>query len=403
MKTLLILAAGPLQLAAPEAARRMGLRVVVLDGDANAPGLKLADQAQVVNITDPEVCLEIARTERVDGVIHICSEVSMLVLGRINDALGLAGPSYATALAATNKQKMREAFAAGGAPSPKSFGAATEAEALAAAAQLGGSIIVKPSRNSGSRGVTRIEAATDHDRLLQAFRRAMQESRDHSAVIEEFVEGPEFSVEILVWNGEPRVLTVTDKMTSGAPFFVETGHSQPTQFSEAERRQVADAAVQGVRALGINWSAAHAEVRLTPAGPRIMEIGSRLGGDFITTELVPRSTGIDMVEAAVRLALGEEPDLTPRHPPQGAAIRYLIPKPGRVVAVEGVAEARRMDGVRIMDVSVAPGDAVPEMNSSLARVGHVIAEGVNAAEAVARAEAARDAIRITTREDMLKR
>ena len=396
MKNLMVLAAGPLQLPVVETARRMGLRVVVLDGDPKAPGLKLADRAHVVNITDPGVCLALARKECVDGVIHICSEVSMLVLGRINDALGLAGPGYATALAATNKQKMREAFAAGGAPSPQSFGAATEAEALAAAARLGGSIIVKPSRNSGSRGVTRIGDSADQEQLLAAFRRAMKESRDHSAVIEEFVEGPEFSVEILVWNGEPRVLTVTDKETSEAPFFVETGHSQPTQYSEAERGQIVAAAVKGVRALGIDWSAAHAEVRLTSSGPRLMEIGSRLGGDFITTELVPRSTGIDMVEGAIRLALGEEPNLVQRHPPQGAAIRYLIPKPGRVVDVEGVAEARRMDGVRIVEVAVAPGGSVPEMNSSLAWVGHVIAEGASAPEAVARAEAAREAIRITT-------
>ena len=396
MKSLLILAAGPLQMPAVQTAKRMGLRVVALDGDPHAPGLKLADQAHVANITDPAVCLEIARQERIDGVIHICSEVSMLVLGRINEELHLAGPGYATAVAATNKQKMREAFAAGGAPSPKSFGAATEAEALAAAERLGGSIIVKPSRNSGSRGVTRIGEASDRERLLQAFRRAMQESRDHSAVVEEFVEGPEFSVEILVWNGEPRVLTVTDKMTSGAPFFVETGHSQPTRYSEAERQQILTAAVSGVRALGINWSAAHAEVRLTSAGPRLMEIGARLGGDFITTELVPRSTGIDMVEGAIRLALGEVPDLAPRHPPQGAGIRYLLPKPGKVVAVEGATEARQMPGVKIVEVAVVPGDVVPEMNSSLARVGHVIAEGATAAEAVARAEAARDAIQIRT-------
>lgn len=396
MKTLLVLGAGLLQIPAISTAKSMGLRVVAFDGDANAPGLKLADRAHVVDIANPGVCLDVARQEHVDGVIHICSEVSMHVLGRINDALHLAGPGYAVAVAATNKQRMRQAFAAGGAPSPLSFPASTESEALAAAAQLGGCIIVKPSRNSGSRGITRIPNAANHDPLIQAFHRALKESRDGGTVIEEFVEGPEFSVEMLVWNMKSHVLAVTDKLTTGAPFFVETGHSQPTRFSDHARQQIVDAAVKGVMALGINGSAAHAEVRLTSSGPKIMEIGARLGGDFITTELVPRSTGIDMVEGAIRLALGEEPDLGPRHPPQGAAIRYFLPKPGRVVFVDGVTEARQMPGVKIVEVSVGVGEVVPEMNSSLARVGHVIAEAPTAAEAVALAERARDTIRIST-------
>ena len=393
----MVLAAGPLQLPVIETARRMGLRVVVLDGDPKAPGLKLANHAHVANITDPEVCLGIARQERIDGVIHVCSEVSMHVLGRINDALQLAGPGYATTVVATNKTKMHEAFTAGGAPSPRSIGAATEAEAFTAAAQLGGNVIVKPTRNSGSRGVTRLPDASDRARLLEAFQRAVNESRDNSAVIEEFVEGPEFSVEILVWNGKPRVLAVTDKVTSGPPFFVEIGHNQPTQFNDMQSGQIVDAALRGVRALGIDWSAAHAEVRLTATGPRIIEIGARLGGDFITTELVPRSTGVDMVEGAIRLALGEEPDLTPRHAPQGAAIRYFTPKPGVVIAVDGAEEVRRMPGIKVVELAVRPGDVVPEMDSSLARVGHVITEGTTASEAIARAEAGKETVRITTK------
>jgi biotin carboxylase len=159
---------------------------------------------------------------------------------------------------------------------------------------------------------------------------------------------------------------------------------------------VVEAALRGVRALGLDWCAAHAEVRLSSRGPFLMEIGARLGGDFITTELVPRSTGVDMVAAAIRLALGETPDLTPRREPRGAAIRYLTPNPGKVVALQGLEAARRMPGVEILEVPVKPGDTVPPLTSSLTRVGHVIAEGRDAAEAVARAEAARDAVEIVT-------
>jgi biotin carboxylase len=396
METLLVLAAGRLQVPAIVTAKRMGLRVVAADGDPNAPGLAHADAVHIINILDGEACLAVARQEKVNGVIHICSEVSMFAMGRINEELGLRGIDSATAIRATNKEKMRRAFEAGGAPSPASVGVATVEQALAAAGRVGWPLIVKPSRNSGSRGVTRLGRQDGPDRLVAAFHHAVSESRDASAVIEEFVEGPEFSVEILAWDGVPHVLAVTDKETTGAPHFVETGHCQPTRQPAAARRAIEDAAVRGVRALGIDWAAAHAEVKLSAAGPFLVEIGARLGGDFITTELVPRSTGIDMVEGAINLALGHVPDLSPRHEPRAAAIRYCRHRPGEVQAIEGVDKARGMPGVKIVEVYFEVGQVVGEVTSSLSRAGHVIAEGRSADEAVANAEAARDAIVIRT-------
>jgi len=396
MPTLLVLAAGPLQIPAIAAAKRMGLRVVAADGNPKAPGLAMADAAYVFDIKDPDACIQVARKEKIDGVVHVCAEVSMYAMGRINEELGLHGVDPGAAIRATNKEKMRRAFEAAGAPSPLSIGAATGAEAIAAAERIGRPLIVKPSRNSGSRGVTRLGPGEGEKALLSAFEYALRESRDASAVIEEYVEGPEFSIEILAWDGRPHVLTVTDKVTTGAPHFVETGHSEPTLEPPEAAKAIADAAVAGVKALGIDWAAAHAEVKLTSRGPVLMEIGARLGGDFITTELVPRSTGIDMVEGAINLALGRVPDLRPRHAPQGASIRYLTPKGGKVVGLSGVEKAKAMPGVKIVVVDVGPGDQVPELKSSLCRIGHVIAEGATAAEAIANAEAARDTIRIQT-------
>jgi biotin carboxylase len=396
MKTILVLAGGVLQIPAITAGKRLGLRVVVADGDPKAPGLAFADAAHVINITDPKVCLSVARAEEVDGVIHICSEVAMASLGLVNRALGLHGPDPDTVVRATNKERMRRAFERGGAPSPRSIGAATDDEALSALGVIGGPLIIKPSRNSGSRGVTHVRAGADVSVFLAAFRHAVAESRDQSAVIEQYVEGPEFSVEALIWGGRVEILAVTDKLTTDRPYFVEMGHNQPTRFSDADASAVRQAAVMGIRALGLDWCAAHAEVKLTSDGPYLMEIGARLGGDFITTELVPRSTGIDMVAAAIRLCLGEQPDLTPAHAPRGVAIRYLAPVPGRVERIDGVEIAQRMPGVEIVNVYVAPGDSVGVIDSSLARAGHVIAVGGTAEEAVANAECARECIRIQT-------
>lgn len=395
-KTLLVLAAGPLQLPAITVGKRLGLRVVAADGDPRAPGLALADVGHVINITDPDACLAMARKERVDGVIHICSEVSMRSLGLINRELSLHGPDPETVVRATNKERMRRAFEKGGAPSPRSIGVVCDDQALEAAATIGGHLIVKPSRNSGSRGVTYLPGGSPSDAIIASFRRALSESRDPSVLIEQCVEGPEFSVEALVWPGHVEVLAVTDKLTTGAPHFVELGHTQPSRLDPASLALVRDAALSGIKALGLEWCAAHAEVKLAADGPYLMEIGARLGGDFITTELVPRSTGVDMVAAAIRLCLGEEPNLRPAHPARGAAIRYLAPTPGLVERVDGRLEANRMPGAKVVDVYVGPGDRVGVVDSSLARAGHVIAEGRTASEAATHAERARDAIRVIT-------
>lgn len=399
VKTLLVLAAGSLQLPAIEVAKHLGLRVVAADGDPKAPGLALADVAYVVNITDPKVCLEVAKAEHVDGVIHICSEVAMASVGLVNRELGLSGVDPDTVVRATNKEHMRRAFEQGGAPSPRSIAVITDDEALVAACVIGGALIVKPSRNSGSRGITHLPLGSAPEKILSAFRRALSESRDRSALIEQYIEGPEFSVEALAWNGRIEILAITDKFTTGKPHFVEMGHSQPTQLNAKEVSAVREAAILGIRALGLEGCAAHAEIKLAPDGPYLMEIGARLGGDFITTELVPRSTGIDMVAAAIRLSLGEEPDLTPLRPSQGVAIRYLAPLPGTVKSIEGVLKARQMPGVKIVDVYVGPGDHVGLVDSSLTRAGHVIAEGETTEEAVRNAERARNIILVETVDD----
>ena len=163
-----------------------------------------------------------------------------------------------------------------------------------------------------------------------------------------------------------------------------------------KRQLVEDAAVSAVHALGIDWAPCHVEIKLTDRGPILMEVGARLGGGYITTELVPRATGIDMVEAAITLNIGRKPRLIPKHQPRGAAIRHIWPKPGKVVAIRGLDKARGVRDVKIIELFIKPGDVIQEIVSCGQRIGHVIAEGATAAEAIANAEAARDAIEIVT-------
>lgn len=369
---LLVLAAGILQVPVIKKAKEMGIYVIAADGDPNAVGLNYADKAIVVNITSEEDVLKVAREEQIDGVIHPCSEVSMNVMGRLNDELGLSGITREQAIRATNKHLMREAFEKGNAPSPKSI-LTENAEDAWMHLQNDFSIdgILKPSRNSGSRGIAKVSRDMDKADFIKAYDIALNESRDKSVLIEQFIEGPEFSIEIIVWNGNVNVLTVTDKKTTGAPHFVELGHNQPSCFSAADVETLKTAAVAGVKALGVNNCACHAEAKLMDGKAYLMEIGARLGGDFISTELTHLSTGIDMVAAAINVALGVEPDLNPKEKPKGVCIRYFCPKSGKLVNISNT-EILADHRVYLWDIYHKVGDEIPEVTSSLCRSGHVI-------------------------------
>ena len=371
-KKLLVLAAGILQVPILKRAHEMGIYVIAADGNPNACGLKYADKAIVANITSEEEMLRVAREEKIDGVIHPCSEVSMNVMGRINDELHLSGISKEQAIRATNKHLMREAFEAYGAPSPKSR-CFTDMEVAwgSFCTDFTGACILKPSRNSGSRGIAKISSNIQMDEFARLFEFAKGESRDKQVMLEQFIEGPEFSIEIIVWDGQVNVLTVTDKKTTEAPHFVELGHNQPSCFPEETVALIKDAAVRGVKALGVDKCACHAEVKVQDGKAYLMEIGARMGGDFISTVLTRLSTGIDMVAAAIDCALNIKPDLTPKAAPQGVCIRYFCPKPGKLVSISNT---EVLDDPRVHEWEIyhQVGDEIPEVTSSLCRSGHVI-------------------------------
>lgn len=372
MKRLLILAAGILQVPVIRRAHEMGYYVIAADGNPKAVGLQYADKAVCANITSEEEMLEIAQKEKIDGVIHPCSEVAMNVMGRINDELHLSGVSRKQAVVATNKHLMREAFKQGGAPSPISILAKSAEDAWEQFRNFDCDGILKPSRNSGSRGISKVfKSVTSKDDFIRNYEIALEESRDHSVLIEQFIEGPEFSVEVIVWNGNINVLTVTDKKTTEAPHFVELGHNQPSCFPEDTVAIIKDAAVKGVKALGVDKCACHAEVKVMNGKAYLMEVGARMGGDFISTVLTRLSTGIDMVAAAIDCALGIEPDLIPKAEPQGVCIRYFCPKPGKLM---NISNTEVLDNPHIYESEIycKAGDEIPEVTSSLCRSGHVI-------------------------------
>ena len=396
MKKIMVLAAGLLQIDVIEKAKSMGYYVLAVDGNPKAPGFNVADKAICADIVNEETMLKIARDEHVDGVIHPCSEVSMAVMGRINDELGLSGISREQAICATNKHLMRKAFEKGNAPSPKSILAQDAEDAWSRLQnEFDTDAILKPSRNSGSRGIAKVSRNMDKGDFIRAYDEALSESRDHSVLIEQFIEGPEFSIEMIVWQGDIHVLTVTDKKTTGAPHFVELGHNQPSCFSATDVETLKAAAVAGVRALGVNNCACHAEAKLMNGKAYLMEVGARLGGDFISTELTHLSTGIDMVAAAIDVALGVEPDLSAKEEPKGVCIRYFCPKPGKLVSILNT-EVLNNPHVYLWEIYPKEGDVIPAVTSSLCRSGHVIVTEKTPQKAIELAERLIESVKFET-------
>ncbi len=396
-RTLMVLGARRAQLPAIQTALAMGLRVVAVDPDPAAPGLALATLAGVYDLADLGAILKLARAEEIDGIMTLAADYPMPTLAAVCAEMCLPGPRPQVVDAATNKRLMRLALRAAGVPCPLSHHASNLEEARKAVAKLATDTILKPAASQGGRGITRVAAGSAPEVVDWAYLRALKETRADGVMVEQFIEGPEFSVESLTHGGQTHVIAVTDKLTSGAPYYVELGHSQPSRWTDAQVESLRRAARSAISALGIDQAAGHTELRLTAQGPVIMEVAARLGGGFINSHLVPLSTGIDLVGACIQVALGDPPDLTPKRPSGAAAIRFLSATPGLVSSIERLGELSEQEGLVEADVYVRPGDLVPELVDAGGRVGHVICRGRDPDHALALAERAMDRIHVLTR------
>lgn len=256
--------------------------------------------------------------------------------------------------------------------------------------------IVKPTDNSGSRGVYLVDRLDDKIVIEEAYHHSKEFSRSGDIVVEEYMEGPEVSVETLSIDGECHVIQITDKLTTGAPFFVEMGHSQPTQLDLSVADDIRRVAIMAVKAIGIEIGPSHTEIKVTPAGAKIVELGARLGGDCITTHLVPLSTGVDMVKCCIQIALGEECNWEAKWN-KGAAIRYFESYKGKLVGIEGLVEARAVEGIVAVDIVKEMGQEINDIESSTDRVGFVVGQSYSAFEAIERTKQATNIINLSIR------
>ena len=394
--SIMILGAGPLQVPAIHEAAALGIRSVALDRNPQAAGLRLCDAPHVVNIMDSEAVTAIARVERIDGIMTLCTDAPVRTVAAVASVLGLPALSLSAAAKATDKRLMRSALSARRVPIPRFSVTQTLDEARLAADSFGYPLALKIGCSSGSRGVYRVDSQAD---LAARFVQAREFQPLVGLLLEEWMEGDEVSVEGACWGKEIHVVQVTDKLLFPGVFPVEAGHSQPSRLPEASVASIRATAEAGVHALELTDSAFHAELKMTRGGPKIVEIGARLGGDRIATHLTPLSTGVNLLKAAISIAVGHAPDLASARA-RGSAVRYFHASGcGTIERVEGLDEVQTMPGLELLysaserDGPLRPGLVVGEIRSSLDRYGHAIFSGDDAAHAFARAEQAARTVR----------
>ncbi|HEX6161202.1 MAG TPA: ATP-grasp domain-containing protein, partial [Thermoanaerobaculia bacterium] len=254
-------------------------------------------------------------------------------------------------------------------------------------AQVGGPIIVKPLLGTGSDGVSRV----DSDDELEGAWRTCGGARSFfgGAICEEFVDGPEVSVEAYLVDGQFVPVAITDKHTDER--FLEIGHSQPTQLSPELQQQIFDKTRELLLALGVTHGVTHTEMRISKRGPVLIETHTRMGGDFIST-LIQETTGVDLGDVLVACAFGETPAQHPRDMQRGCTIRFLTGPAGVVTSID-VPEAA--NGVKEARAYIKVGDETTGRSASLDRFGHVIAVGNSRNEADRIAEEALSRFQVT--------
>lgn len=282
----------------------MGLRTICFAWAEGAVCRDLVDVFYPISIVEKEQILAICQQEHIDGICTIASDVAAPTVAFVAEKMGLVGNSYETSLRANNKWLMRQAFASADVPCPQ-FMCVTDKQIdlPTLQSQLSLPLIVKPSDRSGSLAVNKI---TDWSQLAAAVQEAQSVSFKGEAMVEEFIEGREISVEFISYQGKHYPLQITDKVTTGTPHFVELEHHQPSTLSSAMYSTIYAITERALDALGITNGASHAEYKITDDGPvYIIEIGARMGGDFIGSDLVQLSTGYDFVRGAIEVALGQ--------------------------------------------------------------------------------------------------
>jgi len=392
VKAILFVGAGRNQRRAIARVRELGVRVVAVDRNPDAPGFAEADAGEAVDFADPEAVAIVGRAHRVDGVMTLAADRAVPVVARVAELMGLPGIGSEAAHLATNKIAMRRAFAEQGVPQPRYAAVRDYASAKAAGDTIGFPAVLKPADSAGQRGLFLVH---DMDDLARNLPSALTASPTQEAIVETYHAGREVNTLLVARDDDVKLITASDRIRpEGIGFGVALAHLYPSTLYGDAVAEVERVALAAVHAIGLRNGIAYPQLLVSADGVRVVEIAARIpGGQMVE---VPRyGVGIDLVEVAVKQALGEPvPDelVTPRFQ-QPFAIRFLTAEPGplptgEVQSVGPLDKALAFPGVDRVETWIEVGETIRPVQTDGDRRGYVIARGSTNLEALERAEAA---------------
>ncbi|MBQ2529991.1 MAG: ATP-grasp domain-containing protein, partial [Treponema sp.] len=306
----MILGAGLMQKPAIEAAREIGLKTLVVDANPKAVCVPFADRFEPVDLKDREGLLSLARSmgKSLEGVFTAGTDFSASV-SYVAEKCGLPSHSYSAACNASNKILMRKCFEKSSVPSPDFVEIHRSQIASFLDPKTLDSMkfpkVVKPSDNMGARGCRLVRCKGE---FLSAIEDAVRNSRTGTAIFEDYMHGPEFSIDAVVYGGSVTITGFADRHIFYEPYFIEMGHTMPTSIDEDRRRELILTFVRGIQALGLTCGVAKADIKYTENGPMIGEIAARLSGGYMSGWTYPYASGLNLTREAMLIALGRKPE-----------------------------------------------------------------------------------------------
>ncbi len=398
----MIVGAGDEQVPAYELARRRGYVVVGSDLNPNAPGLKLADHVLIASTRDADEtarqALAFHARHPISGVMTIANDVPFTV-ATVAQTLGLRSISLEAARNVSDKLLMKQCFAAQQVACPW-FTAVDTAEDLCRhlSADPLSRFVIKPVDGRGARGVLLIDSSVDADWAIGESRRWGDSGR---LILERYVAGMQLSTESFVLNGKCYTPAMAERnyarLEQFKPNIIEDGGTIPALVDQATRAAIDDLILRGAAALGIHEGIVKGDIVINEQGqPMIIELAARLSGGWFATHQIPAASGVDLVSAVMEHALGHPVDalaLTPSRS-RATAIRYWYPSEGRIVAIEGEEELKRLPGLISYGFFRKPGDIQPAIKMHPDRFGFAIVSADTRDEALARVNEALACVQI---------
>ena len=364
-KSILVFGVGELQRSIIRRAKLKDLFTIGIDPCADAVCKDEVDAFEIVGGQDFEGTCAVVEKYGVDAIVTAATDKPLVMMARVAEKYGFPFYSIETAQWSTDKYQMKQRFLEGGVPCARGRLIAKVEEAD----DLYYPLIVKPRDNSGSRGV---KLCRNKEELQEAMQEALQYSHLDTVLVEEYIEGQEYSIEGLHYEGKSEVIQFTEKTTTEFPYNVELAHKQPANLTENQKNDIRELVSKIAKCMQFENCPSHTELKINERGIFIIETSPRLGGDYITSTLVPLSTGINIEDQLLNIALREKVDTQTGRVEKASGVCFFCLPEGIVKKIDPqINDVASWPGVYSFEIKLHEGDRVNQITSSLNRYGHL--------------------------------